>query len=77
LGVGGGMKVKIFACYCCNCHRDDLAKPMDTSCDDCTHLGYTHACFHSPVSNEGIIQRMKEEQDEHLSAWAHLKNFTL
>jgi hypothetical protein len=74
LGVGGGMKVKLLACYCCNRHRDDLAKPMDDWCADCIRTGSTYPCFHTPVSDEGIIQRMKEEREEHLASWPHLVN---
>jgi len=65
LGVGGEVKVKIIACYCCNHHRDDLAKPMSIPCDFCTGQG---------VSNEGIIKRTREERQEHLNAWPHLHN---
>jgi len=74
LGVGGGMKVNILACYCCNRHRDDLAKPMDVRCEFCTGRGSTHPCYHTEVSDEGIIERMREEWQEHLNAWPHLNN---
>jgi len=75
LGVGVGMKVKNFACYCCNCHCDDLAKPMDEPCDFCISHGSPYPCFHTTVSDEGIIEKMREERQEHLNAWPHLHNF--
>lgn len=75
LGVGGGMKVALFACYCCNRHRDDLLKPMDTQCSDCIRLGSNFPCFHTPVSDEGIIDRMRVERQDQLNAWPHLNNY--
>jgi len=42
---GGAMKVKKFACYCCNIHRDDLVRPLDVPCDDCVRLGRTQQAW--------------------------------
>jgi hypothetical protein len=75
LGVGGGMNVSILACYCCNCHRDNLLKLMDTQCYDCICQGITHLCYHTPVSDKGFIEQMREEREDQLTAWPHLKNF--
>ena len=54
LGVGGGMKVKTFACYCCSVHRDDLATPLDNPCEDCVRLGRTQPCYHTSISGRPI-----------------------
>ena len=74
LGVGGGMKVKLLACYCCNRHRDDLAKPMDEPCVDCIRLQRTQPCYHTTISDEEMILRMREERDEQLNTYPHLRN---
>jgi hypothetical protein len=73
LGVGGGMKVKKYACYCCNVHRDDLARPLPTPCVDCICLGHTQPCFHTVMSDENLIQRLRLERDQQVCMWPHLQ----
>ena len=73
LGVGGGMKVKKYACYCCNVHRDDLCKPLDSPCEDCVRLGRTDPCYHHTMSDEALIERLREEREETVLAWPHLQ----
>ncbi len=73
LGVGGGMKVKKYACYCCNVHRDDLARPLPTPCADCVRLGRTLPCYHTAMSDENLIQRLRLERDEQVRTWPHLQ----
>jgi len=76
LGKGGAMKVKKFACYCCNIHRDDLVKPLEPPCNDCVRLNRTHhPCFHTPVCDEALLDRLEEERDEVVSHWPHLQQF--
>jgi hypothetical protein len=72
LGTGGAIKAKIYACYCCTIHRDDLCKPNNTPCDDCVRLHNTGLCYHKSECNETILERMKEERDEILTSWPHL-----
>jgi hypothetical protein len=33
-----------------------------------------HPCFHTAVSEEVIIEKMREERQVHLNAWPHLQN---
>jgi uncharacterized protein CbrC (UPF0167 family) len=76
LGKGGAMKVKKFACYCCNVHRDDLVKPLDPPCNDCVRLNRTHRpCYHTPICDEALLERLREERDELVSHWGHLQQF--
>jgi hypothetical protein len=76
LGKGGAMKVKKFACYCCNIHRDDLVKPLEPPCNDCVRLNRTHhPCFHTPICDEALLDRLEEERDEVVSHWPHLQQF--
>jgi hypothetical protein len=73
LGVGGGMKVKKYACYCCSIHRDDLCKPQDPPCEDCIRLGSSEACYHTTMSDESLMERLREEREETVRAWPHLQ----
>jgi hypothetical protein len=73
LGVGGGMKVKKYACYCCTIHRDNLTKPLDLPCVDCVRIGCTEPCYHMPMSDESLIERLREEREDNLRAWPHLQ----
>lgn len=72
LGVGGGMKVKTYACYCCPVHRDNLARPLENPCEDCVRLGKTQPCYHTKISDESVIERMREEMQDLLHTWYHL-----
>jgi hypothetical protein len=74
LGVGGGMKVKTFACYCCSVHRNNLATPLDNPCEDCIWLGRMQPCFHISITDEGLIERLKGEREDHLRTWPHLQH---
>jgi hypothetical protein len=55
------MKNRIYACYCCNVHRDDLAKPNVLPCADCRRLGLQRPCYHTEVSDESLLDSLKEE----------------
>jgi hypothetical protein len=39
------MKKYWYACYCCNIHWDDIAKPNNKLCDDCIEEGSVQ-CYH-------------------------------
>jgi hypothetical protein len=64
LGVGSGMKVKKYACYCCNAHHNDLAKPLESPCVDCIRLGRTQPRYHMTMSDESLIERLRDEREE-------------
>jgi hypothetical protein len=53
------MKNKKYGCYCCNIHKDDLAKPNSTPCPECMRLGIDEACYHQEVSDEALMERLK------------------
>jgi hypothetical protein len=74
LGTGGAMKAKKYACYCCTIHRDELTKPNENPCNDCTRLQNTQPCYHKSECDENILERMKEERDECLVNWPHLQS---
>jgi len=61
---GGAMKNKKYGCYCCNIHKDDLAKPNSTPCPDCIRLGIEEACYHQEVSDEALMERLKREFED-------------
>ena len=69
------MKNKIYACYCCNIHRDDLAKPNVLPCADCCRLGQQNPCFHKEVSDETVLERLKVECRELFSTHAYLRDY--
>ncbi len=71
---GGAIKSKTFACYCCNIHKDDLAKPNTSPCVDCVRLCKTSPCFHCEMSDENLIERLRRERerDETLRVFPHL-----
>jgi hypothetical protein len=58
---GGAMKNKRYACYCCNIHRDDLAKPNPIRCIDCEAQGIEEPCYHQEMSDEALMERLKSE----------------
>jgi len=73
--LGLAMKCKNYGCYCCSVHREDLAKPRATPCQDCVRLEHTHLpCYHHDVTDKNIIERLREERLEHLRTWPHLNN---
>ncbi len=46
-------------------------------CHDCQAKGLTHACYHQPVSDEAMLERLKAEKTEHEQAWPHLARVQL
>ena len=69
---GGAMKNKTYGCYCCNIHKNDLHKANLLPCQDCHVNGITHPCYHQPVSDEAMLERLKAEKIQHEQAWPHL-----
>jgi hypothetical protein len=69
------MKNKIYACYCCNIHRDALATPNTAQCNDCLRLGRTEPCYHQVVSDENLMGRLKQERQDLLQSWPHLNRY--
>jgi hypothetical protein len=74
---GGAMKSKTYGCYCCNIHKDDLARPNASPCTDCVRLGLTQPCYHKPVSDENMIERLRQERDETLTEFPYLLRLPL
>lgn len=74
---GGAMKNKTYGCYCCNIHKNDLCKANVLPCHDCQANGLTQACYHQPVSDEAMLERLKAEKIEHEQAWPHLARVQL
>jgi hypothetical protein len=64
LGAGRAMKAKTYACYCCNVHRNNLAKPLDIPCEDCVRLGHTQPFYNTYISDKALIERLIEERDD-------------
>jgi hypothetical protein len=69
------MKNKIYACYCCNIHRDALATPNVALCTECIRLSRTGPCYHQVVSDENLMHRLREEQQDLRNAWSHLNGY--
>jgi hypothetical protein len=57
VNTGGAMKVKNYACYCCNIHRSKLATPNQAHCADCVWLiGHLQEpCYHQVISDENSM----------------------
>jgi hypothetical protein len=72
---GGAMKNKNYACYCCSIHKDSLAKPNPARCQDCIALQMEEPCYHQQVSDEALMQRLKEDHDDMVSQYPYLLNF--
>lgn len=72
---GGAMKNKNYACYCCSIHKDNLAKPNPTRCQDCIDLGMEEPCYHQQVSDEALMQRLQDDYDDMVSQYPYLLNF--
>jgi hypothetical protein len=75
VGRGGAMKNKIYACYCCDIHRDDLCKPNAEPCSDCIRLGRTEPCYHRPVSDANWRERLSDEKRLLCESYSHLNHF--
>ncbi len=71
---GGAMKNKIYGCYCCNIHRDDLVRPNLLPCHDCMVLEPENGppCYHQEVADEQLFERLRVEKSEHEAVWPHL-----
>lgn len=70
------MKNKIYACYCCNIHRDALATPNTVPCVDCVRLGRTgEPCYHQVISDENLMTRLRGEHLDLLRSWPHLERY--
>jgi len=74
---GGAMKNKNFACYCCNIRKDELAKPNNPKCQDCTARRSPHPCYHHPVSDEELMDRLKNEYEDLLRDYPYLSRIDL
>jgi len=72
---GGAMKNKRFACYCCNIHKDDLAKPNQVRCQDCESQGFDAPCYHQEMSDEDLMERLKSELEELKRDYPYLDQF--
>jgi hypothetical protein len=66
------MKNKKYGCYCCNIHRDNLAKPNALRCDNCMLLGINHPCYHHAVCDEDLMQCLKEEYNDVVRDYPYL-----
>ncbi len=73
IGRGGAMKNCHYACYCCNIHRDDLAKPNNQLCDDCVREG-SNISYHQEILDEALLERLHVEAHEMLEQSPHLVN---
>jgi hypothetical protein len=76
IGRGGAMKNHRCACYCCNIHRDDIAKPNNMLCDDCISEGGDQ-CYHQKILDKAIIERLHTEAQEFIQNWPHLVSFPI
>jgi hypothetical protein len=62
---GGAMKNMLYACCCCNIHRDDLVRPNLLPCADCQALNRWHLpCYHQEVTDQQLLDQLKNEQSE-------------
>jgi hypothetical protein len=57
------MKSKMYGCYCCSIHKDDLVRPNASTCTDCVWLGLTQPCYHKPVLDENMIERLRQARE--------------
>jgi hypothetical protein len=69
------MKRKIYRCYCCNIHKDDLARPNVLPCENCRWLGNGRPCFHTQISDEALLHRLKEEYSVLQEEYPYLTNY--
>jgi hypothetical protein len=71
---GGAMKNKMYGCYCCNIHRDDLVWPNLLPCHDCMVLEPENRppCYHQEVADEQLFEHLRVEKSQHEAAWPHL-----
>jgi hypothetical protein len=72
---GGAMKNKKYGCYCCNVHKDDLAKPNGEPCDDCIQQGVAQPCYHHQVSDESLMEHLQDEYDDLVRDYPYLLTF--
>ncbi len=68
------MKNSLYACYCCGMHRDNMAMPNNTLCADCIRLN-KRVCYHHVVTDEAMLEQMREESIQLQQDWPHLSNF--
>jgi hypothetical protein len=71
---GGAMKLSAYACYCCGIHKNDLAKPNDTMCQDCIRLG-RRICYHHGVMDEDLLLHLTDEKNDMEREWRHLSRY--
>ncbi len=69
------MKRKTFGCYCCNIRKEDLIKPNAERCEDCTALGLEWPCYHQPMSDEELMNKLADEKGTLYQEYRHLRNY--
>ncbi len=70
---GEAMKNMLYACYCCNIHRDDLVQLNLLPSADCEALSRGLPCYHQQVTDQQLLIQLKNEQSEVEREWLHLR----
>ncbi len=59
------VEVVLYSCYCCN-ENKDVAKPSTSPCAECLWLGLEQPCYNQQVSDEILIERLRQARDDML-----------
>jgi hypothetical protein len=72
--TGVAMKLSTYACYCCEVHKNDLAKANKELCGDCSQSG-CNTCYHHPILEEGLLHNLCMELEDLTKEWPHLVQY--